>query len=585
MNDKRTIPGRPRELAYALLIWLLVGSAVVAAPRVFTFIRLIEVWIADFRLVVMAPEVPPHPDIVLVTVTEDTLAAFPYRSPLDRAFLAGLLQRLQAAGVRAVAIDILFDQPTEAAKDTALAEVVADYPVPLVVAWADLGDGLTKAQVRHLENYLPGVRKAYANLVRDDFDGVVRGLFAGRRTETGIRRGLAGALAEMLGAKPPRSHIALDYRLGQEGKPPFKAFPAHTVALLPPAWFKDKVVLIGADLPHQDRHRTPLATVFGARQGTLNGTAIHAQALAQLLEGRLRPASGLGLEALVAALLALFGLALGRLELALALKAGLGGGLAVLTVALSFALFAAGGPAIPVFAPILGLAAAAGIGTALAARRQRAEKRFIRSAFTRYVSPALVAELQKNPARLELGGERRELSFIFSDIAGFTTLSEQTDPEVLVAALNRYLSGMSDVVMAHGGTVDKYIGDAVVAFFGAPLEQPDHAARALAAALDMDAFARDFEARCAADGLAFGITRIGVHSGTVTVGNFGSESRFDYTAIGDAMNTAARLESLNKHLGTRICISQAVAGSLAPEAVRPVGDLVLKGRREALTVF
>ena len=185
----------------------------------------------------------------------------------------------------------------------------------------------------------------------------------------------------------------------------------------------------------------------------------------------------------------------------------------------------------------------------------------------------------------ELAGQRRDVASLFTDIAGFTALAETLDPAVLGELLNEYLAGMTDIVFHHEGTVAKIVGDALHVLFGAPGEQPDHAARAVACALDLDDFSEGFRARWHARGVALGPTRIGVHAGPAIVGNFGGHRFFDYTAYGDTINIAARLEAANKQLGTRICVSESVARQVANFRGRPVGDLVLRGRTESLRAF
>jgi class 3 adenylate cyclase len=174
---------------------------------------------------------------------------------------------------------------------------------------------------------------------------------------------------------------------------------------------------------------------------------------------------------------------------------------------------------------------------------------------------------------------------IFTDITSFTSLVENTAPEVLSALLSEYMSGMTDVVFAHEGTVAKIIGDAIQILFNAPGDQADYPTRAVACAHDLDAFAETFRERWKTKDVNFGATRIGVHAGPALVGNFGGSRFFDYTAYGDTINTAARLEAANKFLGTRICVSAAVADSSANFRGRPVGDLVLRGRSEPLRAF
>ncbi len=162
---------------------------------------------------------------------------------------------------------------------------------------------------------------------------------------------------------------------------------------------------------------------------------------------------------------------------------------------------------------------------------------------------------------------------------------ETLEPSVLGPLLNEYLTGMTDIVFDHDGTVAKIVGDALHVLFGAPGEQPDHTARAVACALDLDEYAQSFRERYHQKGIALGVTRIGVHSGPAIVGNFGGDRFFDYTAYGDTINTAARLETANKYLGTRICVSAAAADASGSFRGRPVGDLMLRGRSEPLRAF
>lgn len=219
------------------------------------------------------------------------------------------------------------------------------------------------------------------------------------------------------------------------------------------------------------------------------------------------------------------------------------------------------------------------------ADRRRATAERARTNLARYFSPNLARHLAEHPDTLELGGERRELTFLFTDLTDFTPLAETLDPAIIVEVMNGYIGGLSRIVFDHGGTIDTVVGDAIHAMFGAPLEQPDHAGRAVACAVELDRFAEDFAAQKQAIGLAIGHTRIGVHSGPATVGNFGGDAFFHYTAHGDAINTAARLENANKHLGTRICVSADTVAAIPDFAGRPIGTLVLKGKDIVIAAF
>lgn len=217
------------------------------------------------------------------------------------------------------------------------------------------------------------------------------------------------------------------------------------------------------------------------------------------------------------------------------------------------------------------------------ARRRQAEAERAHASLSRYFSPQIASRLAADGEGMAV--HRREVAVIFTDIAGFTSLTETTEPELLGEVLNEYMSSMTDTVFSHEGTVAKIIGDAIQILFNAPGDQPDYAARAVACAHDLDVCAQDFRERWKAKGVNFGVTRIGVHAGPALVGNFGGGRFFDYTAYGDTINIAARLEAANKFLGTRICVSATVAAGAEQFEGRPVGDLVLRGRSEPLRAY
>ena len=219
------------------------------------------------------------------------------------------------------------------------------------------------------------------------------------------------------------------------------------------------------------------------------------------------------------------------------------------------------------------------------ARQRQAAAERAHASLSRYFSPSLAQRLANDTAAIDLGGQRREVAMLFTDIANFTTLVETLEPDVLGPLLNEYVVGMTDVVFAYDGTVTKIVGDAIHVLFGAPGEQPDHAARAVACALALDEYAQAFGERWRQKGIALGVTRIGAHAGPAIVGNFGGGRFFDYTAYGDTINIAARLEAANKQLGTRICMSAILTAKVTDFRGLPVGDLLLRGRSEALRTF
>lgn len=213
------------------------------------------------------------------------------------------------------------------------------------------------------------------------------------------------------------------------------------------------------------------------------------------------------------------------------------------------------------------------------------ERRELKAAFSRYVSPSVVDSVMKNPEKLKLGGDRKRMTVLFSDIRGFTTISEGLTPEKLVEILNRYLDRMTSIVFQFDGVLDKYIGDAVMAFWNAPLNQPDHALRAVKTAIAMQDALAQMNDEKAFDGHELHIG-LGVNTGDMVVGNVGGETRFDYTVIGDNVNLGSRLESLTKEYGVQIIITEATLGEVKKEILtRRLDKVAVKGKKEPVVIY
>jgi adenylate cyclase len=349
---------------------------------------------------------------------------------------------------------------------------------------------------------------------------------------------------------------------------------------VPAPLLTDRIVLIGISAPGI------ASTVTSPLGESLSAAVIHAQALSQLLTGAhpLRPPWVAGAEALVGAL--------GSLLLIL-LSFRVRGAWLVVTGLLLVAAVLAGGfwlfrghlllfdaltPGITIITVFTTLSLAGYVVT-------DRERRFVERAFSSFVSPNLVRHLMRHPDQLRLRGERRECSFVMTDLAGFTPLVERAAPEELVDLLNQYLDGLIRIAFEHDGTLERIVGDAVSVHFSAPVVQPDHARRALDCALAIDRFAAGFTGRMRGEGVPFGDTRIGVHTGEVIVGNFGGRSQLDYRAFGDPINTTARLESANRFFGTRVAISAETAAQCPQTPLRPIGALVLKGKRNPIQTY
>jgi adenylate cyclase len=363
------------------------------------------------------------------------------------------------------------------------------------------------------------------------------------------------------------------------------AFPSYSAAdvlagRLPLAALKDKIILVGATAEGiYDLRVTPFS-------GVAPGIEIQAAVLENLITKnflKLPWSAPLPTLLIIAGLAAILGAALTRLAAA--------GGIIVTFflgigyMAVNYALFLQGWR-LDLFYPLL---AVGGVYTGVTLLRFLAEERArlrLRKAFQSYVAPAVVEEIIRHPERLRLGGDRREITVMFCDVRGFTSLAEGLEPEALVDVLHSFLNPMSDIIVRHGGTIDKYIGDAIMALFNAPLPLEDHAPRACRTALAMASALKRLDQEWEAQGKPSLRVGIGLNTGVAAVGNMGSDRLFDYTAIGDNVNLASRLEGLNKRYGTEILVSAHTARALGGGFILQEVDLVqVMGKKQPLAIY
>lgn len=348
--------------------------------------------------------------------------------------------------------------------------------------------------------------------------------------------------------------------------------------MLDPVLFKDKIVFVGITA-------SGLLDVFNTPFGqVMPGIQLHASMADSVLANRfIRPAPD---ATRVWAIIG-FAMLVGLMAALLPYVAAAAGALLTISGWTWYSLFAfEHGLWVNMAQPLLAIAVALFAGTAYQYFVEGYEKRVVKKLFGRYVSKDVFQQLVANPELAELGGKRREMSVLFSDIRGFTTVTEKGNPEELVAQLNEYFSRMVAVVFRHQGTVDKFVGDMVMALFGAPLDDADHAEHAAAAAVDMVRDLGELNQKWAAEGRAQLDIGIGINSGDMIAGNIGSSSIMSYTVIGDNVNLGARLESLNKDYKTRIIISDATRTRLHGNyKIRPLGDVVVKGKTRPVAIF
>ena len=540
---------------------------------------------------------PPRPDgdppVIVVGIDEPSFSDVGLQWPWPRDLHARLVDELTRAGASVIAFDVVFSEPSDAKADAELARAIARSG--RVVLAGDVAFQDT-AHFRGLQRVEPLAAFRQA--------GALTGIAS-------IEVGRDQVVRQFPEDAEAFWRVALDRHLKAGGKPAYppsapgpRAMVRYTdgsdigyvsyyqaldpAKLLPPGVFAGKIALVGLALKttpepgrHQaDTHATPFLR-FSKMYAP--GVELHGQFIASAFAGRaLRPLPW-GWTGLLAALGLVAGVGVlrrwsGARGTIFTLAA------TALLLGASFLLFDRAGLWLPVALPVglvLGLYVARGTTAYLDERRRKLE---IRRAFAFYVSPDVVTEMTEHPDRLVLGGQRKELTVMFTDLAGFTSMSEGIAPEEVARVLNEHLTRMTSIVLRHGGTIDKFIGDAVMAFWGAPLSDPDHSRHALQAAIEMQAeMARWRREPGGPEELHM---RVGINTGPMVVGNLGSKDRFDYTVIGDAVNLASRLESVNRLYGTEILFTEAVARKVAGAMLaRHVDRIRVKGKRDAIEIY
>lgn len=553
----------------------------------------LEKKLADIRVAALEVPKPPSDQIIVVALDEDTLAQFSYRSPIDRAFIASLIERIDTAGAKAIGVDVLIDQASDPAKDEQLYSVIRASKTPLHFSFTSDSAFVTEPQLEYMRSFVPPDKRMESRLLSDPFDGLVRrinpgGIVAGDNViyDDDHPPSFAAVMARYLGAPQPRTPREIAWRpLSTEGEDPIPVISANYVPILPPEIFAGKVVLIGAVLSITDRHPTPLTIIDDGDRGLMPGVLIQAHAIDSLASGAPEPVSPPLQTMLMVALFTALGVIISQLRRGLLFNVTLSVIILAGYWAIAIVGYGSGIGMLPILMPSFALLLSVWMMDLVIGRAERMQRQFIQSTFSRYVSPAVVERIAADPSAAAISGEKREATFLFTDVADFTTMSELLPAEDLSDVLNQYLDGACEIILREGGMIDKFIGDAIMAIFNAPIEQPDHAAAAIRSALELDAYSEQYRQECNAKGIPFGVTRIGIHAGPAVVGNFGSSQRMDFTALGDTVNTAARTEGINKYFGTRICCTQSVVDQAKDRAFRTIGHFALKGKSEYTTLY
>lgn len=560
----------------------------------------------DLRSYLLAEQVEQDDRILMVVYNDQTLIAARKRSPLDRGLLAEALRNLDAMGAKSIGIDILFDQPQD--EDDELIATLRAMTTPTFVGYTRMkasGYDMVYDQQEFLDAFiarLEGSRAAPATIVLDSNDGVVRNWPAALEgLPPTLGRAMLAAGGE--GARTmPGYEGAIRYRLQASiDSDVFTSIPIDTFinpeiadALRPVV--KGRYVLIGGDIVGVDRKATPLTSWMPVAESEQDfdrnddmppGIEIHATMIAQMLDGaalpKPLPITLWALALVVVGAGALTGLAELR-NLAIYPLLGLQ---TALLLGAPFLIHAKGIDTygLPAAGWVLGWIVAFSAVTSAARAAVAVQRRFAQGALGKYLPKEMAQEIIEHPERLALHGEKKEIFVLFSDLEGFTKMSHAIPPETVASLLNRYLDMLSQVVLDHGGVIDKFVGDAVVAFWGAPIARTDDGERAARAGYAIWQAGEAFRTSVDPALPPIGKTRVGLHWGEAVVGNFGGERRIQYTALGDSMNTAARLEAANKALDSSVMASREFAERSGVDWWRPMGRVVLRGRRKPVDLF
>jgi adenylate cyclase len=567
--------------------------------------------------------------IAVVAIDEKALASLPQKLPYPREYYARLIDNLTAAGARLIVFDIAFTEPSvtdpnedlmfaraaqrsgrvifagkvvnDLAKNDILNVYLSKPIAPLLAGNADWGivnvpedeDGFIRSYLLYQEfnsqKYLPLALRAYVRLTTGKavLDHAARNGAALRLNNIDIPyfgpntflinfRGPAGtfptfSLADVLDDSTFDLGPIEDTNIFEEHR------RANT--------FKNKIIFIGASVEElQDNKFTPFFSYEGKKR-KIPGVEVHANALSTLLRRdfiKMTPywvnllmiiAASFLTMLIVLPTRATFGVIFGVLLI-----------LALFVAALAF--FSIQQLWIPVIGPAIAIVLSFIGNTAQLVFVERRERRFVRKVFSQFVSKSVVDEMLARNETPKLGGEKRELSILFSDVRGFTTYCERHPEEVVVQRLNEYLTEMVEIVFRNQGTLDKFIGDAVMALYGAPYHYAEHAEKACVTACEMIAVLRSIQKRWSAKAEDYFQIGIGINTGTVIVGNMGSQQKFEYTVIGDEVNLASRLEGANKQYWTSIIISEATYAQVKRRArVRELDLVKVKGKKKPAKIF
>ncbi|NYT29111.1 adenylate/guanylate cyclase domain-containing protein [Rhizobium sp. WYCCWR 11128] len=555
---------------------------------------LLELRSFDYLSTVDDPRPPPGGPVI-VAIDEPSLADINAQWPWPRSLHAQLVTQLRAAGARVIGLDIILAEPSTPENDNAITGAVG----PDVILAGD-ETLIETPQASQLIRATPLPQLTEAGAVTGIASVELSGDGTFRRIP-GYEDGFAAMLAKVAGVAPetlPAGRLIQSFG-------PARSYPTVSYYqaldpknLLPPDYFKDRVVLVGLSLQNAPAIDKGGVDAFATPYTVHTGKLVSGVEIQATIYDNIRS----GLSIAEARLPTVAACILISVLLAATTVWRSTGWLTIVTSAAALLAFAAVGAAgmrlahifVSPLGPTVAYISVVFGQAAFDFAEERRNKRQITRAFAQYISPDLVKRLSSDPSQLKLGGERRTLSVLFSDVRGFTTIAEtlKDDPEQLTGLINRLLTPLSDVVMDHGGTIDKYMGDCIMAFWNAPLDDPDHALHAVEASLAMQAaissLNRELEREAAMRGDRPHVLKmgVGINTGECIVGNMGSTRRFDYSCLGDSVNLASRLEGASKNYGVALLLGEETARLVAGTyIVVELDRIIVKGRTVPSPVY
>ncbi len=536
----------------------------------------------------------PPENIVIVAIDEPSFAEIKKQWPWPRSLHAKLVESLDQAGASVIGFDILFPEPSEAPEDTAFSNAIKQAGNVVLASDINIVRGRQFEQVMLIDPIPAFKDYSYTGITSLplDRDYVVRRLPHKRENLMLFSEQIANLHSQKTLSAPKGGYIS--YASAPNSFTTVSYYQALAPdQFLPENFFKDKIVIVGKAASASTNVRnallelfaTPFLSVLPLKSLLMSGVEIHANIVNNFLKNDFVTRLDLFSKILLFLFIGIVGSFL-QVRWRPVLSGLTVVFFFILYIFIAYYIFEKYRLWMPTFSLIIPFSVAYGIFGISKYIIIEKQKKEIKKVFSHYLSPAVLESVLKDSKNLKLGGQKVEATILFADIANFTSISEKLQPEEVSTLINLYMTEMTSIIFKHSGTMDKFIGDSIMAFWGAPLADPDHALNACRAAVSIREKIKTIKENVKQKNLSEVSIRVGINTGEVIAGNMGSTDLFDYTVLGDAVNLASRLEAANKKFGTCILISEFVYKQVNEKVeVRPLGKISVKGKTEEVEVY